>query len=294
MLESLTPEQDALCDAVAEEYLKAASTMREPDPVAIRKWLEVVYRLYDMKVPERIEIVASPFAALDLGEKLTGKRVEDTNGCGYGDAGWTAYYDAHHRLGVLSAEEVADTLALRDFQRCAWDTLLLDECAIVVRLPVELNVDAEWNMHSSTGPALKWADGHEEYAWHGTWVDKRVVMDPRSYTREEYLAITNTEVRRALSESGGWEWVASLLDAKVINSWTDPVTGLLYELLAGGEEKFLRKQSPALKEGAQPTYIEKVHEELVTAQAARKWQAVPSLSPAECEKDPVLTYGVEA
>ena len=57
--------------------------------------------------------------------------------------------------------------------------------------------------------------------------------------------------------------------------------------------KLLRKQSPPLKLGDQPVYYEPVHEDLRTAQAARKWQAT-DMTPAQCEADPALSYGVEA
>jgi hypothetical protein len=293
MIEKLTPEQEALAEQVAEEYIADLTRATLPDGEAIAKWLDIVYGLYDKNRPERIDIVESPRAALLLASSLTGERETWLDDCGVGDGGWVAFYDYFRRIEVLSKDEAADVLALRDFMRVAWDTVLLDECAIVIQRPLSLRLDDAGNLHCATGPCLEWTDGEKDYAWHGTWVPERFIVDPQSHTRDEYLAITNTEQRRALSESGGWPWVVRLLDAIMIDTWTDPHTSLSYELLrCPSGEQLLSKQSPQLKDGSQPRYLEPVHEDLKTARAARKWQAT-SLTPDECERDPHLIYGVE-
>ncbi len=293
-LEKLTPKQEALCETVAEEYINDLTNATLPDSAAITKWLDVVYSLYERKRPERVEIVESPRAALKMASDLTGEKQAYLDDCGIGDGGWVGFYDYFYRIGVLKGEECSDVLALRDFMRVAWDTVLLDECAIVVQRPIALRLDDAGNLHSATGPCIEWSDGYKDYAWHGTWVPERVILDPRSHSKQEYLSITNTEQRRALSEAAGWAWVAEVLGAKAVDSWTDPVTRLQYELLRCEDgAQLLSKQSPALKDGSQPKYIEPVHEELKTARAARKWQAT-NLTPGECEADPHLAYGVEA
>lgn len=294
LLENLTPKQAALCEAIAEEYIADIAKPTPPDPVAIERWLDIVYGLYEMKRPARIEIAKSPHAALILATELTGEKQTYMDYCGIVDGGWLAFYDYFKRIEILSQDESADLLALRDFSRVAWDTVLLDECAIIIQRPIALHLDDAGNMHCATGPCIEWADGEKDYAWHGTWVTERIVCSPRSHTKEEYLAITNTEQRRALSESGGWSWVAELLGAKSVDKWTDKKTRLKYDLLRCDDgQQLLSKQSPKLKDGSQPKYLEPVHEDLKTAQASRKWQAT-TLSAADCEKDPVLSYGTEA
>ena len=295
MLDALLPKQEVLVDEVAEEYIRNITQASLPNGVAIECWLDCVYALYDRKRPNRIEIVESPQAGLALASELTGTTESWLDNCGVGDSGWVAFYDYFHRIGVLSDEESADVIAFRDFIRVVWDTILLDECAIIIQRPVSLRVDDAGNLHAPDGPCIEWADGEKDFAWHGTWVPEKIVLNPRSYTREEYLAITNTEERRALSESGGWTWVSDLLGTTSLDIWVDPVTQLRYELLgiSGGVDKLLVKQSPPLKDRSQPRYIEPVHVDLKTAQAARKWQAT-TLTPAECERDPELVYGVEA
>lgn len=293
MLEKLTQEQEELIDAIGDEYINDIIKPTPPDLAVIKRWLTIVYELYARPVPSRIEIADSPEAALALASQLLSSEQTDLDDCGIGDAGWLALYDYWHRVGVLDDGEAKEVLAMRDYMRVAWDTILLDECAIVVQRPLELHVDDMGNLHSAVGPCIRWK-GWEDYAWHGTWVSRRTIMDPRSYSKEEYLAIKNTEQRRALAEAAGWDWVCNLLAAVCVDEWTDPNTALVYTLLRCSDgTSFLRKQSPPLKNGAQPYYIEPVHENLKTAQAARKWQAT-RLTPEECEMDPGLVYGMEA
>lgn len=294
MLETLTPAQERLLDKVADEYINDLTVARKPEMGAINRWLDVVYKLYDKARPARVEVAASPVAALKLASELTGEQQTEMDWCGIRDGGWVAFYDLFHRIGQATDEEIADVLALKAFGRVAWDSVLLDECAIVIRRPTKLRVDDQGNLHAGDGPCIQWADGTKDFAWHGTWVPERIVMDPKSHTRDEYLAITNTEHRRALGEIAGWAWVAELLGATPVDDWRDPQTKLAYQLLACADgSKLLRKQSPKLKGGKQPTYFEPVHEDLKTARAARKWQAT-NLTPAQCEADPELNYGVEA
>lgn len=303
VLEKLTKAQEALLAKVADEYIAditAGGSRR--DKRAIDRWLAIVYAMFDGPVPARVEIVGSLEAALNLANELDPKGkhtyADDT---GFSDGGWLSFYDYFERIGVLDAKlslEEADALkamrALVAFRRVAWDTVLFDEAAIVIARPKAIRVDDEGRLHGEGRPCIEWPDGKAEYAWHGTWVSEKIATAPRSHTREEFLAISNTEERRALCEAAGWSWVAEILNAAVIDKWTDPATQLSYELLSCSDRsKLLRKQSPPLKQGEQPIYMEPVHEELKTARAARKWQAT-DWTPARCEADPSLTYGVEA
>jgi hypothetical protein len=129
-----------------------------------------------------------------------------------------------------------------------------------------------------------------------------MIEAPESFTKEEILSVTNTEQRRVLAERLGWPRYLEKLGGSVVSTWEDPATKLAYELLELSEtgERVLRKQSPELKDGSQPWYAEPVHRDLLTAQAARKWQAVTPFSRDAretarlCNTNPELTYSVEA
>lgn len=294
MIEDLTQEQEALLDVVAEEY-EAILDRHEPcTREAVRPWLEVAYGLYERSCPARIEICASPDTAFELEKQLTGTTERRLDWLGLADAGWVSFYDYWHRAGLLSAEEASEVLKLRDFLRISFDTVLLDECALVIALPKLMVRDEDWQLHRSDGFAVEWEDGTGYAYWHGVAIPARIITAPESYTAKEIREITNTEVRRALGEKLGWAKVAEMLGAKPVDAWTDPKTGLRYELLGtNGGEKWLKKQSPILQTSAQPEYVEPVHEDLKTAAGARKWQAVRRATPAECDSDPSLSFGVE-
>lgn len=313
-LSSLTAAQESRLIEIGDRYIHELTNpppFVETDVIA---WLDLVYSLFDQARPARVEYAKSAVAACELATRLTGDPVTVLDWRGVRDGGWLAFSEAFRELGVQTPEEDADAEVLRRFARSAWDTILLEEggdgehgsCAIVVLRPAALRVDAAGNLHGPIArgadgagiaePCIEWQDGSREYAVHGTWVSERVATAPRSHSREEYEAITNTEERRALGELAGWDWVVDLLGGQVVDTWTDPETQLLYELIdcTAHGQKMLRKQSPRLKDGSQPTYLEPVHEHLRTARAARKWQAVPTWTAEQCEADPVLTYGVEA
>lgn len=296
MLEQLSPEQEALIPVVVEDYMRLRNPPQTYDPEAVKTWLTRVYAMYDKPLPDRIERCLSPAAAIRLAAELAGTAPEDTelDWMGVSDSGWVSFYDYWHRVGVLTDEEAKEPLELKAFMFSVWDAALFDECAIVVEHPELISVDSDGNLHSAIGPCIRWADGEQDFSWHGVWVPEKVIMEPTSVTRAEYVAM-NSEVRRAVDERTGNAFIVGLLGAEKVSEWKDPVTGLEYALYRANEtrENWLRKQSPVLQNGSQPIYYERVHEDLRTAQAARKWQAT-RLSAAECEKEPELVYGQEA
>lgn len=291
MLETLTTEQEGLLDTVAEEY--CALPLIEPDNDAIREWIDFVYREIYQIDPPAIMVVDSPAAALHRATQDCGQKQTSLDSCGVSGLSWIARLDAYFRLGVVSDEEMSEVWLFKRFAACAWDTILLDERAIVVRYPVALHRDSDGSLHNAEGPAVSWADGEKGWFFHGERVPERVITDPTSYTASEYKELS-TEARRAVGEIAGWDHVVSLLGSVSVDTWTDPGTQLVYELLRSAEtsEQWLRKLSPPLQDGSQPTYLEPVHEDLRTAAGARKWQAT-DLAPGSCDADPTLIYEIE-
>jgi len=136
-----------------------------------------------------------------------------------------------------------------------------------------INRDERNMPHCADGPAVAWRCGTEVYYWHGIKVDKRLIMDPESFTRDEILSERNSEVQRALAERLGWDKFLEVVGGEVVDSAT--IQGLEYELLElPGEEmpRLLKMRSPELVDGERPWYCERVDRELETAAAARKWQ----------------------
>lgn len=306
-IETLTKEQEALCDRVAEEYEHLLDNPRDATLEAdgpIVRWVNRVYEMYTLP-PAPVELCLSPAAAFKREAELRDDKKSERrlDWSGLRDAGWVAFYDFWHRVQALTDDEAKDVRMLREYMRAgAFDSVFLGASAgekegraLVVVQPKFFKRDINGDLHCKDGPAVEWRDGEKLFYWHGVQVSERLIMQPETYTKAEYLAETNTETRRALSERLGWGNVMELLGAKLDDQWKDEKTGLSYALFSveGLTEKLLRKESPVLQTGSQPMYMEPVHEDLRTAQAARKWQAVHGMTPEECERDPVLEYGVE-
>lgn len=298
ILEELTPEQDVVLEQVAAEYLAVLQRGDEVDMDKVRPMLELIYSYYNKPVPD-VEIIDSPEAALLRAREL-GIKEPYFDWCGVGDAGWLAHYEVFARIGILNETEAEDLRKMQAFLHGGiYDTILLDERALLVRFPKEIHTDERGELHSATGPAIAWRDDQAEHAWHGVFVTKELIEAPESFTKEQVIALA-TEQRRAFCEHFGWAKALALLECELTNTWKDSSTGLSYELYAGPDEAILRKESPPLQDGSQPWYAEPVHRELKTAQAARKWQAMmrrgqdPREVAMACNRNPTLTYGVEA
>lgn len=144
--------------------------------------------------------------------------------------------------------------------------------------PEYIHRDDQSRPHSDRGPFCKWRDGWELYYLHGVRVNERIVTAPESYTAEEIKAEKNSEIVRALAERLGWTRFIEKLGGTTIDKWTDPKTGLDYELIECAakwgdlQPRFLKMRSPELHDGTTPYYLEPIDPGVNTAQAARKWQ----------------------
>ncbi|MEU8305231.1 DUF6745 domain-containing protein [Actinomadura sp. NPDC048955] len=121
---------------------------------------------------------------------------------------WSAHYDAVRRTsGVVytSEEERLLDLWATPARSCGWWWPREGVCVVSER-PVEVHTevsgdDGEVRLHRSDGPALRYADGWDVHAWHGTRVPAWVVDDP---SVERIAREANVEVRRCAVENIGW------------------------------------------------------------------------------------------
>jgi hypothetical protein len=93
---------------------------------------------------------------------------------------------------------------------------------VVSERPVALHTevpDGVAQLHHANGPALRYADGWDVYAWHGTQVPSWVITDPRveRITRE-----ANVEVRRCAIERIGWAAYVDRAGLRLVASAPDP------------------------------------------------------------------------
>ena len=101
-------------------------------------------------------------------------------------------------------------------KHCGW--LWMFEGVCVLTDPHEfLQEDDAGRLHCANGPALRYADGLEIYAWHGVNVPPAVITHPAQITPRMIKDERNSEVRRVMIErygglaryarDGGWTLV---------------------------------------------------------------------------------------
>lgn len=81
--------------------------------------------------------------------------------------------------------------------------ICLEHVIFACEKPLVFNTDEWGRIHKTEGPALVFADGFREYAWHGLVVEARLIDRADSITIEEIDNCTNAELRRVLIERYG-------------------------------------------------------------------------------------------
>lgn len=313
---NLTPEQLAVMAEARERWTKLAlggdTTI---DLEKVKPGIRRVFTLSNEVPPEDADIhIADSMPAAHQMAASFGCPNSVTAAIGLGpDAGWGSAYECYTKFQLL------DEPLFRDFKAMCegglWDAILLapgpayDKTkAILIRRPELLKFDEQERLHCADGPAYKFCDGAAKYFWHHTEIPAKVIEEPESYTAEDIRAEQNSEILRALGERLGWARFMEKLGARMVDRWVDPNTELDYELYDLGEAqasgprlpRMLKMKSPVLNGGEQPYYVEPVHPDLRTAQAARRSQfPLPGdgdpeyPTPDYCNAHPEMVFSIE-
>lgn len=139
---------------------------------------------------------------------------------------WVAHYDALRRttdmLFTLEQTRQLDLWAAAARSSGWWWPR--EGVCVVSERPVALHTEASGNdgqvrLHCGEGPALRYADGWEVHAWHGTQVPSWVLTDP---TVPRIAGETNVEVRRCAIERIGWATYIDQAGLRLVASTPDP------------------------------------------------------------------------
>lgn len=301
-LEISDEEMDAQADGVLQ-LLRSGDT--SVDTTTLARDIGILYRAAGYEPPAKglaIHVADGPVAGRELAKSL----LDDPNDEQFLDAcnqvgivwqsHWAAMYEllAHRCLAPNDVGRVHIEAMMRVIRAGVWDLYALDEGVVVIRRPCRfIGVDST-TLHCADGPVIEFLDGSRLYALDNVAVDGEHYRAPEAITPDGWAAM-NTEVRRVLANWWGWAKYLGAVGAKLLDSTN--IDGLSYELYDAPGTKLLRKQSPVLKTGEQPWYVEPVHVDLVSAAGARRWQVRDVngrvLTPAEAELHPELTYDWE-
>jgi hypothetical protein len=139
---------------------------------------------------------------------------------------WIAHYDALRRAaGVVFEPRQNGLLDLwaAAARSCRWWRPHEDVCVVSER-PLALHTevwgsDGEVRPHHADGPSVRYVDGWDFHAWHGTPVPTWVIDDP---TVERIAREPNVEVRRCAIERIGWAPYIELAGLRLVATAPDP------------------------------------------------------------------------
>lgn len=134
---------------------------------------------------------------------------------GYG--AWLEYWLGTPGALNAEAEEQAKRY-VRYLRAGPWSLVALEGVAIISRRPQSVVRDEEGRLHNPDGPAVRFLDGFEVYAWRGVRVPKAWITETEKLEPKTALTWENIEQRRAAAELIGWARVLEALDAKVIQT----------------------------------------------------------------------------
>ncbi|MGW3418220.1 DUF6745 domain-containing protein [Streptomyces phaeochromogenes] len=131
-----------------------------------------------------------------------------------------AWFDAYRRLELVrypdSVQRIVDQLAVTARSCGSWWPS--ERLCVAIERPARLEVD--WprprtpRPHCADGPAVAWRDGSKLYAWRGIPVSKRLIKG--KLKAADWLSERNSEVRRAMAERMGYEWLLDNAGAQKI------------------------------------------------------------------------------
>ncbi|MFF5208482.1 DUF6745 domain-containing protein [Streptosporangium sp. NPDC000396] len=141
-------------------------------------------------------------------------------------ASWVAHYDALRRAAgvVFTPEQTRQfDLWVTAARSCGWWWPREGVCVISER-PVAVHTevwgdDGEVRLHCADGPAVRYADGWDVHAWHGTQVPSWVITDP---SVQRIAREVNVEVRRCAIEHIGWASYIGRAGLRLVASAPDP------------------------------------------------------------------------
>jgi hypothetical protein len=154
---------------------------------------------------------------------------------------------------------------------------LSSDVAAISDRPEVINRDAQGRLHRENGPAVRYRDGWSLFAWHGTMLPERWILERETIDPQEILREPNVEIRAAGAACIGWPRMLSALDYKVLDSDPDPTHGELIEIKLNGLPKpgrFLKAWCPR-----NDWIVEGVPDNIKTVIEAQSWRV--GLTPAE-------------
>lgn len=256
MITELTPEQEAYCSVVRDEFIKLAlDNNGDINREACEDYIRLVYSLDDDSSEEKRNslkfiYVNSPFEVQEYlnlyASTLTlQKKVPDDNKFDFetilhaeknsryyslsyytslSNYTWISFFKYFERIGVLQ-NELFKKYSDLFIEANIYEWAKLEDRAVICRKPLYIKRDEQGRLHSTTSPAVEWVNGDKHYFVKGievpeSWIESKVTL-------ENIQEAQNTELRRIAMELYGYKEYVIDSGAKKIHAdeW-----GELYKL----------------------------------------------------------------
>ena len=245
MITELTPEQEAYCQVVRDEFINLAlNTNEDINKPVCEEYIKLVYSLDDDSTKEKRDAlkfiyVQSPFevqeylnlyaSALTLKKSPDDKFDKETidhakkNSRYYSlsyytsvsNYTWVSFFKYFERIGVLKNELFKNYSDLF-ISANIYEWAKLEDRAIVCRKPLYIKRDEQGRLHSTNTPAVEWVNGDKHYFVKGIEVPDLWIED--KVTLEDIKTASNAELRRIAMELYGYKEYVIDIGAKKVSS----------------------------------------------------------------------------
>ena len=152
------------------------------------------------------------------------------------DADFGAWYEYYKEIKAIPAQEKADKY-VGYLRAGAFYAMFFEKKAFIMCRPVQVEQDERKRLHSTTGPALIFADGTEIYQIHGVRFTKEQFKKSKKATVKDLLGWDDIEQRSVLLSDKPLEQMLKEAKAKIIDE-TDELGGYkLWEIDLGLRSK---------------------------------------------------------
>lgn len=199
MIESLTPEQEALLPVYRDKWIKIGLDTKRADRPKTESLIKQAYEVAGIKAPTKFTWFDSPRAAQDA--VRNSKHKENIWNVIYGsqEAGWLSFYD--YMREVLKVEACNKLIPLIEAAKeVGWWWPFEDE-VYVSEKPIMINLDNQNRLHSASDMAIEYADGWGFYCYKGVRIPKSFLHEP--ITVKIIDECVNAEQKRVLIELFG-------------------------------------------------------------------------------------------
>lgn len=212
MIESLTPEQEALRIKYRSEYFKIGWSTAPSNREAAETAISALYKRLNKSAPKFVWF-DSPRSAVECIYESTGERVglSGTDGCI--DAYWVCFYAFCETLkeGMYKEEDSAQLKEWDALVRSTGPCFPYENYCLMTERPIRACYDERELLHSSDGPALEYRDGVKIWAINGVrlpeTIGELVVMRPWDMTRKMIESAESEDLRTIMQERWCYEEV---------------------------------------------------------------------------------------